>query len=75
MSLHRTMNLSLLDLGHIEVALEAYIEDCIDGRHAMNEDEVAANPDVKAEYDELGVCVEEGQALLKRVRATMASPD
>lgn len=66
MSVDRTITLSILDLGHIEVALEAYIEDAIDTR--MHWDEPNVTPEEKAEID---VIVDEGTALLARIQALL----
>lgn len=66
MTIERNVNFSLLDLGHIEVALEAYIKDAIDAR--MHLDEGSTTAEERAEFD---VIVEEGQALLERVKAAM----
>jgi len=60
----RTLTLSILDLGLIETALEAYIEDNVDTR--MHWDEANVEPEEKAEVD---TCIEEATALLARVVA------
>ena len=59
------LDLSILDLGHIEVALEAYIEDAIDSRMHLDDETPA---DERAEFD---VIVEEGQALLARIQEAL----
>lgn len=66
MSVNRTLTLSILDLSHIETALEAYVEEAIDTR--MHWDDENVTPEERAEID---VIVEEGNALLERIRAAL----
>lgn len=59
-------NFSVLELGHIEVALEAYIEDAIDTRTHWDEANVTAE-----ERAEIDAIVMEGRALLEKVQGLL----
>lgn len=65
MPITRTIDLTILDLGHIETALEAYIDDAIDARKYTSNQ----GTETEDEYAELGVIIEEAGDLLVRIRA------
>lgn len=68
-----TLTFTLLELGTLDLALEAYVDDLVDTRHhAEDRAAVEARGEDTSEYDELDVEIAEATAVWDRIREAYA---